>query len=268
MISYQRLPGSSLAGLDMFNFNSYWATIRNKTNELQALGPIISAYQQRLGVARYNLIQRGLPQLASQLDDEIKKVNDDLQKWWKVKGYIDKYLPEWIKATQVQSAPVVNTMSTPVSKPVSISSSGSPGAYVAPTPIQEVTGWVKSWFGGGVNGLGALPVLMGAAAIAALAYTVNVGMALLQDYALKRSLTTDVIEKKLTSGQAAEILSVPRESSVVAQTIQKTVEAVGSGIGFGIPTALLVGGGLYLLYSTGVLKNLLGGSSSSSGSTL
>jgi hypothetical protein len=113
---------------------------------------------------------------------------------------------------------------------------------------------------------------MGAAAIAALAYTVNVGMALLQDYALKRSLTTDVIEKKLTSGQAAEILSVPRESSVVAQTIQKTVEAVGSGIGFGIPTALLVGGGLYLLYSSGALKGLQGllggGSSSSSGSTL
>lgn len=221
MISYQRLPGSSLAGLDMFNFSSYWNAIKNKIADLQALGPVISVHQQKLGVARYNLIQRGLPHLAELLDDEIKKVQDDLDKWWRVKGYIDKYLPEWAKADQPS--------------------------------------------GGVVNNLSVLPVVLGVASIAALAYCVNVGMALLQDYALKRSLTTDVIEKKITSGQAAEILSVPRESSIVSETISKTVEAVGSGIGFGIPTALLVGGGLYLLYTAGVFKTLLGGSSQSSG---
>lgn len=223
MISYARLPGSSLAGLDMFNFSSYWNTIKNKIGELQALGPVISTHQQKLGVARYNLIQRGKPELASLLDDEIKKVQDDLNKWWRVKGYIDKYLPEWVKADQPSGAVV--------------------------------------------NNLSVLPIVLGVASIAALAYCVNVGMALLQDYALKRSLTTDVIEKKITSGQAADILSVPRESSVVAETIQKTVEAVGSGIGFGIPTALLVGGGLYALYATGALNgimNMVKGSQSSS----
>lgn len=214
MISYARLPGSSLAGLDMFNFSSYWNAIKNKIAELQALGPVISVHQQKLGVARYNLLQRGRADLASLLDDEIKKVQDDLDKWWRVKGYIDKYLPEWAKADQPS--------------------------------------------GGVVNNLSVLPVVLGVASIAALAYCVNVGMALLQDYALKRSLTTDVIEKKITSGQAADILSVPRESSAVAETIQKTVEAVGSGIGFGIPTALLVGGGLYLAYSTGLLNSILG----------
>lgn len=214
MISYARLPGSSLAGLDMFNFSSYWNAIKNKIADLQALGPVISVHQQKLGVARYNLLQRGRADLASLLDDEIKKVQDDLDKWWRVKGYIDKYLPEWAKADQPS--------------------------------------------GGVVNNLSVLPVVLGVASIAALAYCVNVGMALLQDYALKRSLTTDVIEKKITSGQAADILSVPRESSVVAETIQKTVEAVGSGIGFGIPTALLVGGGLYLAYSTGLLNSILG----------
>jgi hypothetical protein len=146
--------------------------------------------------------------------------------------------------------------------------------YVAPSPIEEAAGWVKSLFGvdgmSGVSGVGALPVLLGAAAIAALAYCVNVGMSLLQDYALKRSLTTDVIEKKITSGQAADILSVPRSSDVVSETIAKTVEAVGSGIGFGIPMALLVGGGLYLAYSTGMLNNILSmfkGSSTPSSST-
>ena len=215
MISYQRLPGSSLAGLDMFNFSSYWNVLKNKIAELQALGPVISVHQQKLGVAKYNLLQRGRADLASQLDDEIAKVQDDLDKWWRVKGYIDKYLPEWMKADQPSGAVV--------------------------------------------NNLSVLPIVLGVAAIAALAYCVNVGMALLQDYALKQSLTTDVIEQKLTSGQAAEILSVPRPASnVVEETIQKTVEAVGSGIGFGIPTALLVGGGLYLAYSTGLLNSILG----------
>ncbi len=220
MISYARMPGSSLAGLDMFNFNSYWSVLKNKINELRALGPVISTHQQKLGVARHNLIRQGRPEVAALLDDEIRKVQDDLDKWWRVKGYIDKYLPEWVKADQ-------------------------PSAAV-------------------VNNLSVLPVVMGVAAIAALAYCVNVGMALLQDYTLKRSLTTDVIEKKLTSGQAAEILSVPKESSIVSETISRTVEAVGSGIGFGIPTALLVGGGLYLLYTSGILNKMLGSSQSSS----
>ena len=42
---------------------------------------------------------------------------------------------------------------------------------------------------------------------------------------------------------------------------------MGAGLGFGIPTALLVGGGLYLLFSTGMLNKMVswipGGSSSS-----
>lgn len=214
MISYDRLPGSSLAGLDMFNFNSYWTTIKNKIGELQALGPVISAHQQKLGIAYSSLMSQGKQDIAEQLKDEIAKVQDDLDKWWRVKGYIDKYLPEWMKADQ-------------------------PGAAV-------------------VNNLSVLPVVLGVAAIAALAYCVNVGMALLQDYAMKSKLTAAVIEQKLTSGQAAEILSVPRPSNAIEETIARTAEAVGSGIGFGIPTALLVGGGLYLLYTTGVLNSILG----------
>lgn len=225
MISYARMPGSSLAGLDMFNFNSYWSVLKNKINELRALGPVISIHQQKLGVAKSILMARN-DRNKYALDDEIKKVQDDLDKWWRVKGYIDKYLPEWVKADQ-------------------------PGAAV-------------------VNSLSVLPVVMGVAAIAALAYCVNVGMALLQDYALKQSLTADVIAQKITSGQAAEILSVPRPSSAIEETIQRTVESVGAGIGFGIPTALLVGGGLYLLYTTGVLNKLVSwlpsGSSSQSSS--
>ena len=215
MISYKRLPGSALAGLDMFNFSSYWNTIKNRIAELQGLGYQISIHQQKLGVAYTSLKNRGLDSIADQLQDEIAKVQDDLDKWWKVKGYIDKYLPEWAKADQ-------------------------PGATI-------------------VNGLSILPIVMGAAAIAGLAYVVNVGMALMQDYAFKSKLTAAVIEQKMTSGQAAEILSVPREKGV----FEEAVKAVSTSVGFGIPTALLIGGGLYLLLTTGMLKGLLGSSQSS-----
>lgn len=217
MISYKRLPGSSLAGLDMFNFSSYWNTLKNKIADIQQLGFVISTYQQKLGVAKSILVARN-DRNKYALDDEISKVQDDLDKWWKVKGYIDKYLPEWVKADQ-------------------------PGTTI-------------------VNSLSILPIVMGATAIAALAYCVNVGMALLQDYALKRSLTADVIAQKITSGQAADILSVPREKGV----FEEAIKSVGAGLGFGIPTALLIGGGLYLAFVSGMFKGLLGGGSPQSSS--
>lgn len=215
MYSYERMPGSTLAGLDMFNFSSYWQTVKNKINELQGLGYQISLHQQKLGVAYSNLKAKGRDDLAAQLQDEIAKTQDDLNKWWKVKGYIDKYLPEWMKADQ-------------------------PEAKV-------------------VNSLSVLPIILGAAAIAALAYVVNTGMALLQDYSFKSQLTAAIIEGKMTSGQAAEVLSVPREKGVLEEVVGK----VGTGLGFGLPVALLVGGGLYLVFTTGMLRGVFGGGSQS-----
>ena len=219
MYTFKSMPGSSgLSGvMDMFNAKAYWTALKGKIAELQALGPQISIHQQNLGVARYNLLQRGDQVHAALLDDEIKKVQDDLDKWWKVKGYIDQYLPDWMQIDQNVS--------------------------VGPT-----------------SGVGFVFILAGMALIA-LAYTVNTGMALLQDYQYKKMLTTAVIEQKMTSGQAAEILSVPRQEGVLETVVGK----VGVGLGFGIPTALLVVGGAYLLFASGMLKGLLGGGSSSGG---
>lgn len=216
MYTYQRMAGSALNGLDMFNVSSYWNALKNKIAELQGLGYQISLYQQRLGVAHTRLVARGRKDLAAQLEDEIRKAQDDLTKWWKVKGYIDTYLPEWMKAAGA-SSPVVSNLS-------------------------------------------ALPIVLGATAIAALAYVVNTGLALLQDYSFKTHLTETVIEGKMTSGQAAEILSVPKEKGV----LETVVSNVGTTVGIGLPIALLVGGGLYFAVTTGMLKGLLGGIGGSS----
>ena len=89
----------------------------------------------------------------------------------------------------------------------------------------------------------------------------------MQDYAFKSQLTQAVIDQKISTGQMTDILSVPRDEGILA----KVVENVGLGVGIGIPTVLLVGGGLYIAFQTGMLKgvinsvsNILGGSSSSS----
>jgi hypothetical protein len=78
-------------------------------------------------------------------------------------------------------------------------------------------------------------------------------------------LTQAVIDQKISSGQMTDIISVPKSEGV----FEKTLEKVGAGLGFGIPTALLIGGGLYILFATGGLRTVLGmfGSSSPSQSS-
>jgi hypothetical protein len=104
-------------------------------------------------------------------------------------------------------------------------------------------------------------------ALTALAYVVNTGMALVQDYAYKSQLTQAVIDQKISTGQMVDILSVPKSEGVFESVVGK----VGTGLGFGIPAALLIGGGAYLLFTTGMLNNILktvglSGSSSSQSS--
>jgi hypothetical protein len=211
MYTFKRMSGS-LDGI--FDYTGYWNALKNKIAELQGLGFHISTYQQRLGVAHTRLKARGRPDLAEVLEDEIKKAQNDLDKWWKVKGYIDKYLPEWMMIDK--------------------------GASVAP------------------SGLSMVPLAISVAAIGGLTYVVTTGLALLQDYSFKKHLTEAVIEGKVSSGQAAEILSVPREKGV----LERVTENVGTTVGIGLPVLLLIGGGIYVALTTGMLRGVLGSSHS------
>ena len=200
--------------MDMFNVKSYWASLRGKIGELQALGLKISTYQQRIAVAQQKLFARGTAdgdRLAHVLDDELTKINDDLQKWWKVKGYIDSYLPQWV-------------------------------------------GLDANISNGPTSGVGLIPVVLAGMALVALAYCVNTGLALLQDYAYKSQLTQDVIDQKLSTGQMTDILSISRTSGGVFESV---IDKVGIGAGIGIPTALIVAGVLYVAFSTGLLNKLV-----------
>ncbi len=229
MLAAQKLP-ASLSGIESINFFQYWNAIKDKIGELQGLGYQISLYQQKLGVAKSNLIAKGRKDLADLLNDEIKKVQDDLDKWWKVKGYIDKYLPEWMKAAQggtVISKPTVNPVAVKTKQGVSYQT------YQPKTTVQELTSWVKSWVG-----LEALPVMLGVAAITALAYVVTTGMALLADYQYRKNVTADVIEGKLTGGTAAELLRVTSPG-------EGLLTRMGLGVGVALPIIVMIGAVIY-----------------------
>jgi hypothetical protein len=140
----------------------------------------------------------------------LKKIADDMQKWSRVKGYLDTWVPTFMNIEKQQNAE---------------------------------------------KGLGIIPALiLGVTGIFALSYIVNTGMALLQDYEYKSQLTQAVIDQKLSTGQMTDILSVPRSEGVV----EKVISTVGVVAGVGIPTVLLIGGGLYLLFATGMLRSILG----------
>jgi len=230
MYTYKRMPASQNQMEGIFDWmvdwvkmpsfvRSYWDAIKGKIQELRSLGFKINSYKTKIVTARQKLVQSGDSTGAAALDDEIKKIDDDMEKWRKVVGYIDTYLPEWTKL--------------------------SGGTTTGPSAV---------------SGLGAVPFVLAGTAIVALAYCVNVGMALLQDYAFKSQLTQAVIDQKLTSGQMRDILSVPRDTSV----LEKVVSTVGVTAAIGLPTLLLIGGGIYLAMYSGMLKGLIGGGQSSS----
>jgi hypothetical protein len=138
--------------------------------------------------------------------------------------------------------------STTVTVPVQTSRPGIP-VYQEPSIAQQITGWVGSWFGsGGVHAfpddkqLGALPLVATVVGLPALAYVVTTGMALYQDYVHKKDLTTVVIEGKLTSGQAKDILTGGRPAESV-------FEKLGIGVGSNVLTLALVGGIGYLAFT-------------------
>lgn len=232
MYTYRQLP-ATIDGIESLNFAAYWQSIKDKIEDLRNLPTWATNHAMKLGVTYSNLQKAGKHAEAAAMDVEIKKVNDDIAKAWKVKGYIETYLPEWMSVSQ-QSA----------SNGAPIVPSQRPGVYVQPTTTQEVTGWLKSVVG--LNGLGIAPLIpLSVAAIGALTYTVTVGMSLWQDYKFKKDLTQQMIEGKVTSGQIAQVLTASRPP-------ESLLEKVTTQAGGNIATIAILGGIGYLgfLYLT------------------
>ena len=239
MYAAERMPGT-LAGIESLNVSMYWNAIKDRIADLQQLPTWCTNHAMKLGITVSNLRAKGRHDLVALLDTEIQKVNDDIARAWKVKGYIDSYFPEWMSAASAAAAgPVV--ASTTMPKATTPTGVVLPPSYQQPTTAEQITGWIGSWFGGGgVQGLGVLPIILSAAALAALAYCVTTGMALYQDYVTKKDLTQAVIEGKMSSGQAADIIVASRPPESLASKM-------------GVQFAQGAGGGLILLAGAALL---------------
>jgi uncharacterized protein YwbE len=64
---------------------------------------------------------------------------------------------------------------------------------------------------------------------------------LYQDYVTKKDLTTSVIEGKLTSGQAKDILTAARPPETI-------LDKIGIGVGTNVATIALLAGAGYLAF--------------------
>ena len=228
MYTYRQLP-ATIDGIESLNFAAYWAAIKERIEELRQLPTWATNHAMKLGITVTNLRNKGLHAQADAMALEGRKVNDDIAKAWKVKGYIDRYLPEWMSVSQKAAgsgAPIVPSQ--------------TPGVYVAPTTTQEVTGWLKSIVG--LNGLGIAPLIpLSIAAMAGLTYTVTVGMSLWQDYRFKKDLTQSVIEGKVSAGQMAEIVTAARPPETLLEKV--TTQAGGN-----LATIAVLGGIGYLAF--------------------
>jgi len=240
MYTYRQLP-ATIDGIESLNFAAYWKSIKDKIEDLRNLPTWVTNHAMKLGVTYSNLKKEGNYAAANAMDLEIKKVNDDIVKAWKVKGFIDKYLPEWMAVANQSAnngAPIVASQTS--SAQPQVVASQTPGVYVPLTTTQEVTGWLKSVVG--LNGLGIAPLIpLSIAAIGGLTYTVTVGMSLWQDYKFKKDLTQQMIEGKVTSGQIAQVLTAARPPETL-------LEKVASQAGGNIATIAVLGGLGYLAF--------------------
>jgi len=228
MYTYRQLP-ATIDGIESLNFNAYWQAVKDKIADLRELPTWATQHAMKLGIVVSSLQKQGKTQAIEAMQMEIRKVNDDIAKAWKVRGYIDTYLPQWMAVAgqgQGSGAPIVTT--TSAGKIVAPQQPMQ--AYVEPTLFQTAGGWVRSLFSSGVDGhhgLGIAPLIaISATAIAALAYVVTVGMSLWQDYRFKKDLTQNVIEGKIASGQMADILTAARPPETVLEKI--TAQAGGN----------------------------------------
>jgi len=256
MYAAERMPGT-LAGIENFNISMYWNAIKDRIEDLRNLPTWCTNHAMKLGITVTNLRAKGRTDLVALLDTEIAKVNDDIARAWKVKGYVDTYAPQWLMAAGAAAqGPVISSVANIPNAPVRPTTPVP--SYTPPSAIEEVTGWFGSLFsGGGVSGipqregLGALPIVLSAAALAALAYCVTTGMALYQDYVTKKDLTQAVIEGKMTAGQASEII-------VAARPPESTLSKIGVGVGTNIGTIAILAGIGYLGFMYLTQKHVAG----------
>ena len=193
------LAHSSLAGAETSSFWNYWNDVKNKISQIYAVGGKLASLQSKAAElkGRADLVDSKLADEASKQSQSIFSLQE---RWEAVRKMIDQYLPTWKKAE------AEGTADHPLS-----------------TDYQ-------------VKGLGAIPlILVGGAALAALAYVATSGATLLKDYEFQKAVLSSLERRLITTEQAKGLIKsstqVPTFGTEMGANIGKYIGLAALGIG-------------------------------------
>lgn len=191
---------NGLSGDDSSVFTSYWNSVKSSISKIYALGSQILTGQNRLADMRTRAIAANATGLVAEIDQQ-RTVWDTMQtRWETTRQYIDKYLPSW-KQAEFDVASAAASYHVPIST-----------TYVPPS----------------VNGLGAIPIVLGGLALAALAYVATSGLSLIKDYAFQSTVLTS-LEKKLITVEQAKSLVTTKVPTAITEFSGSLGKYVGIG---------------------------------------
>jgi hypothetical protein len=139
--------------------------------------------------------------------------------WQQLQSNINNYLPDWLTAETASSNPPPEAYQSTV-----VSPSGQE-TDISSTTTMTTTGGLgrlnrfrRGYNPRNLHGLGVIPLLIGAAALAALAYVVTKGLQLLKDSATEDRIISDLESGNLTSAQASALLPSGIQSAAASFT--------------------------------------------------
>ena len=198
------LAGQSLAGAETSAFWSYWNSVKDKISQIYAIGGKLASLQSKAAElkGRAALVDSKLADEAGRQSQSIFSLQE---RWEAVRKMIDQYLPTWKKAEVDGTA----------DHPISI----------------DYT----------VKGLGAIPlILLGGAALAALAYVATSGATLIKDYEFQKAVLTSLERRLITTQQAKGLIKSSTQVPTFGTEMGKNI-----GMYVGIGAAALAA--IYLL---------------------
>ena len=198
------LARQSLAGAETSAFWNYWNSIKGQISQIYAVGGKLASLQSKAADLKSRATAIKSP-LADEASKQAQSIYGLQERWEAVRKMIDQYLPTW------KEAETAGTADHPLSTDYT------------------------------VKGLGAIPlILVGGAALAALAYVATSGASLLKDYEFQKAVLSSLERRLITTEQAKGLIT----AGVTAPTFGTEL---GTNIGkyIGIGAAAL--GAIYLL---------------------
>lgn len=195
------LAQGALGGAETSSFWNYWNTVKGQISQIYAIGGKLASLNAKLD----NIHSRASkvdPNLANEASKQRPAMVTLQDRWEAVRKMIDQYLPTWKKAEADTGA------EHPLSTDYTV---------------------------------GALPlILVGGAALAALAYVATSGLSLIKDYEFQKAVLTSLERRLISTEQAKGLI----KSSTQVPTFGT---AIGGEVGKYIGIAALGLGAIYLL---------------------